>query len=103
MLILYIVWQLMGSAQLFKPIWTVSYIAFYLWGRIPGDRPSDNLKYQVIKFISPSVVPVVLICPSYYEGYAHYSTGESYAFDCHGYACDCYYEKTVAMIASALM
>lgn len=69
---------------------------------IPGGGPSDYLKYQATKFVSPNIVPVVLIRPGYYDSYNHYSTGESYAFSGHGYPNDSYRPHTVATLAAAV-
>lgn len=69
---------------------------------IPGGGPSDYLKFQATKFTSPHTVAVVMIRPGYYDSYGHYSTGESHAFDCHGYPCDSYRPKTVATLVAAI-
>lgn len=44
----------------------------------------------------------MLIRPGHYDSYGHYSTGESHAFDCHGYPCDSYQNKTVNTLAAAV-
>lgn len=69
---------------------------------IPGGGPSDYLKYQATKFTSRKVVSVVLIRPGYYDSYGNYSTGESYAFSCHGYPCDSYRPHIVDTLAASI-
>jgi len=67
-----------------------------------GGGPSDYLKYQATFFLDPSTISTVLIRPGYYDSYGNYSTGESYAFDCEGFPCDGYREKTITTLASAI-
>jgi predicted esterase len=67
-----------------------------------GGRPSDYLKHQATFFLDANTLSTVLIRPGYYDSHGNYSTGESYAFDCEGLACDGYRKKTIATLAAAI-